>query len=55
MAVARKIERLQRDLSSAARVIDQLVRENYELREQVSDLVNRKLCEHEPARKIEQH
>lgn len=45
MAVARSIQRLQRDLSSAVRVIDELVRENYELREQVNDLVNRNLSE----------
>ena len=48
MAVARNIERLQRDLSAAAKVIDQLVRENFELREQVDDLVNRTRREQEP-------
>lgn len=40
MAVARTVERLKQDLSSAAEVINDLVRENYELREQVVYLLS---------------
>lgn len=40
MAVHKVVERLQRDLSSSAQVIDELVRENYELREQVVYLLS---------------
>ena len=51
MAAAREIQRLQRDLTSATRVINDLVRENYELREQVVLLVVRN--QHEPQRQVQ--